>query len=132
VVDLALKGAGKALSDVDGIAVTSHPGLLPALLVGTSFANGLGASLEIPVVGVNHLIAHIYGAFIERQDILDRGEGTITALLVSGGHTQIILISRDGTCEILGSTIDDAAGEAFDKAAIRSKALCFTIHVPFL
>lgn len=117
VLNLALKDADKKLADIDGIAVTNHPGLLPALLVGTSFANGLGASLEIPVVGVNHLIAHIYAAFIERQDILQEGDSTITALLVSGGHTQIIIISRDGTCEIVGSTIDDAAGEAFDKAA---------------
>ena len=117
VMDLALKDAGKKLADVDGIAVTNHPGLLPALLVGTSYANGLGASLDIPVVGVNHLIAHIYASFIERQDILKEGNDSITALLVSGGHTQIIIISRDGTCEIVGSTIDDAAGEAFDKAA---------------
>ncbi|MCH2207910.1 MAG: tRNA (adenosine(37)-N6)-threonylcarbamoyltransferase complex transferase subunit TsaD [Lentisphaerales bacterium] len=117
VMDLALNDAGKTLEDLDGIAVTNHPGLLPALLVGTSYANGLGASLGIPVVGVNHLIAHIYASFIERQDILKEGDSTITALLVSGGHTQIIIISRDGTCEIVGSTIDDAAGEAFDKAA---------------
>lgn len=117
VMDLALYDAGKTLEDIDGIAVTNYPGLLPALLVGTSYANGLGASLNIPVVGVNHLIAHIYASFIERQDILKEGDSTITALLVSGGHTQIIILSRDGTCEIVGSTIDDAAGEAFDKAA---------------
>jgi N6-L-threonylcarbamoyladenine synthase len=117
VLDLTLREAGKKLTDIDGIAVTNQPGLLPALLVGTSFANGLAASLDIPVVGVNHLIAHIYGSFIERQDLLAKGDRPITALLVSGGHTQIIIIGRDGKCEIVGSTIDDAAGEAFDKGA---------------
>ncbi|MCM8532452.1 MAG: tRNA (adenosine(37)-N6)-threonylcarbamoyltransferase complex transferase subunit TsaD [Lentisphaeraceae bacterium] len=116
VLKLSLAEADKTLSDVDGIAVTNHPGLLPALLVGTSYANGLSASLDIPVVGVNHLVAHIYGSFIERQDLLN-SETSITALLVSGGHTQIIILSPDGTCEIVGGTIDDAAGEAFDKAA---------------
>ena len=116
VLKLSLAEAGKELSEVDGIAVTNHPGLLPALLVGTSYANGLSASLYIPVVGVNHLVAHIYGSFIERQDLL-KSESSITALLVSGGHTQIIILSPDGTCEIVGGTIDDAAGEAFDKAA---------------
>jgi N6-L-threonylcarbamoyladenine synthase len=117
VVEQAVAQAGCELSDIGGIAVTNHPGLLPALLVGTSFASGLATSLDIPLVGVNHLIAHIYAAFIERQDVLFHGTKPVTALLVSGGHTQIIILHRDGTCEIVGSTIDDAAGEAFDKAA---------------
>ncbi|NQZ58006.1 MAG: tRNA (adenosine(37)-N6)-threonylcarbamoyltransferase complex transferase subunit TsaD [Lentisphaeraceae bacterium] len=115
VMDEALEEAGCALEDIDGIAVTNPPGLLPALLVGTSFASGLAASLEIPLIGVNHLIAHIYAAFIERQDLLKTGDKPVTALLVSGGHTQIIIMHRDGRCEIVGTTIDDAAGEAFDK-----------------
>jgi len=117
VLNKALEDAGCELKDIDGISVTNHPGLLPALLVGTSFASGLASSLNIPIVGVNHLIAHIYASFIERQDILKEGDSSVTALLVSGGHTQIIVMSRDGKCEIVGSTIDDAAGEAFDKAA---------------
>lgn len=117
VLNKALEDAGCGLKDLDGIAVTNHPGLLPALLVGTSFASGLASSLEIPIFGVNHLTAHIYASFIERQDVLASGDRSITALLVSGGHTQIIIMSRDGKCEIVGSTIDDAAGEAFDKAA---------------
>lgn len=117
VLNQALSEAGCELKDLNGIAVTNHPGLLPALLVGTSFASGLASSLNIPIVGVNHLTAHIYASFIERQDILSSGEKSVTALLVSGGHTQIIVMSRDGKCEIVGSSIDDAAGEAFDKAA---------------
>lgn len=117
VLNQALSDAGLELKDLDGIAVTNHPGLLPALLVGTSFASGLASSLNIPIVGVNHLIAHIYASFIERQDVLNNGDKSVTALLVSGGHTQIIILNRDGKCEIVGSTIDDAAGEAFDKAA---------------
>lgn len=117
VMKLTLAEAGKKITDLDGIAVTNHPGLLPALLVGTSFASGLAASLDIPLVGINHLLAHVYAAFIERQDVLVSGDRPVTALLVSGGHTQIIVMQRDGTCEIVGSTIDDAAGEAFDKAA---------------
>ena len=116
VLNICLDDAGKTLHDIDGIAVTNHPGLLPALLVGTSFANGLGASLNIPAVGVNHLLAHVYAAFIERQDLL-AAKKSITTLLVSGGHTQILILHPDGTCESAGSTIDDAAGEAFDKAA---------------
>ena len=117
VLNQALSDSGLELKDLDGIAVTNHPGLLPALLVGTSFASGLASSLNIPIVGVNHLIAHIYASFIERQDVLNNGDKSVTALLVSGGHTQIIILNRDGKCEIVGSTIDDAAGEAFDKAA---------------
>ncbi len=117
VVRLTFEEAGKTAADLDGIAVTNHPGLLPALLVGTSFASGFAASLDIPIVGINHLTAHVYGSLIERQDILSKGDNPVVALLVSGGHTQIIVIQRNGECEIVGSTIDDAAGEAFDKAA---------------
>ena len=117
VTKVALSQANKKIEDLDGIAVTNHPGLLPALLVGTSFSSGLSSSLNIPIVGINHLIAHVYAAFIERQDILTDGDKPVIALLVSGGHTQILVMHRDGNCEIAGSTIDDAAGEAFDKAA---------------
>ena len=117
VMDGALKDAEMTLDDIDAIAVTSEPGLLPALLVGTSYARGLAASLGKPVVGVNHLTAHIYGAFIEKQELLEAQNYPMIALLVSGGHTQIILVKEDGLCEIIGQTIDDAAGEAYDKAA---------------
>ena len=117
VMDCSLDQAGMTLDDIDAIAVTSEPGLLPALLVGTSYARGLAASLGKPIVGVNHLTAHIYGAFIEAQELLEPENYPMIALLVSGGHTQIIHVKEDGTCKIIGQTIDDASGEAYDKAA---------------
>ena len=117
VLNLSLQEAGKSLEDIDGIAVTHQPGLLPALLVGTSFAKGLSASLNVPLTGVNHLVAHVYAGFIEEQHLLEKESYPLSALLVSGGHTQIILIQEDGSAKIIGQTIDDAAGEAFDKAA---------------
>ena len=117
VIELALQEADRTLDDVDGIAVTHQPGLLPALLVGTSFAKGLASTLNKPITGVNHLVAHIYGGFIEQQQLLKKESYPLISLLVSGGHTQIILIQENGEAEIVGQTLDDAAGEAFDKAA---------------
>jgi N6-L-threonylcarbamoyladenine synthase len=118
VVHQAVVKAGKTFADIDGIAVTSSPGLLPALLVGTSYASGLAQTLNKPIVGVNHLIGHIYGAFLDQPDLIDsQADYPIIALLVSGGHTQILIVQENGKCEIIGRTIDDAAGEAFDKAA---------------
>ena len=114
----ALENANLELDDIDGIAVTAQPGLLPALLVGAGFANGLSLSLDKKVVGVNHLAAHIYGGLIERQDILQNKDAfPLCSLLISGGNTQLFIIHSNGDCEIVGWTIDDAAGEAFDKAA---------------
>ena len=118
VVTQALGQAEVDYASLDGIAVTFTPGLLPALLVGLSYAKGLSAALGIPLKGINHFLAHIFGAFIEREDLLRKDEAfPIIALVVSGGHTALTLIDKQGRCRIVGRTLDDAAGEAFDKAA---------------
>ena len=121
VVDAALKRAGVCSNQLSAIAFTRGPGLLGSLLVGTSFAKGLALSQSIPLVEVNHLQAHILAHFIKAQ-----GEDTkeniaphfpFLCLLVSGGNSQIVLVKDHHTMEIIGQTIDDAAGEAFDKCA---------------
>ncbi len=119
VVDSALKSANSAMKDISAVAVTNGPGLIPALLVGLNFAKGLSAGYKVPLIGINHFIAHIYGSFLENgMDRLDRKETyPIISLVVSGGHTALVLITADGTAKIVGTTLDDAAGEAFDKAA---------------
>ncbi len=118
LVELALREAKLDLSAIDGIAVTQAPGLLPALLVGISYAKGLSAALGKPLIGINHMIAHVYGAFIDQPEVRANPESyPVIALVVSGGHTMLLLIEADGRCSILGQTLDDAAGEAFDKAA---------------
>ncbi len=118
VVSTALDQSGLALHDLSAVAVTCGPGLIPALVVGVSYAKGLASAAELPLVGVNHFLAHIYGAFIEHDDLLqDPGSFPILALLVSGGHTALVLIEATGAAHIVGTTLDDAAGEAFDKAA---------------
>ncbi len=118
VIGQALEQANATLEDIDGIAVTNRPGLIPALLVGTAYAKGLAAALQKPLVGVNHFLAHIYGAFLEHPECLnDPSCFPVLALVVSGGHTAIVWIPADGHARILGSTLDDAAGEALDKAA---------------
>ncbi len=117
VVDTALKQAGKTLADIDAIAFTRGPGLLGSLLVGTSFAKGLSISTRIPIIEVNHLQGHILSLFIKDENYDNPPEFPFLCLLVSGGHTQIVKVTAPLKMEILGSTIDDAAGEAFDKAA---------------
>jgi N6-L-threonylcarbamoyladenine synthase len=118
VVDLALKQAGIKKSEISAVAFTRGPGLMGSLLVGTSFAKGFARSLQIPLVEVNHLQGHIMAHFIQVE-----GEKAILpnfpflCLLVSGGNSQIVLIHSYNNMEILGQTIDDAAGEAFDKCA---------------
>ena len=109
----ALDDAGIALSDIDGVAVTTGPGLIGALLVGVAAAKGFAAVLDVPLIGVNHLEAHVEAAFIEHAGL----ETPLVALIVSGGHTIIALVPERGRFEVLGQTIDDAAGEAFDKIA---------------
>ena len=105
--------AGKELGDLDGIAYTAGPGLLGALLVGATFARSLAWSLDIPAIGVHHMEAHLLAPLMdERQPPLP-----FVALLVSGGHTQLVLVNGLGNYELLGESLDDAAGEAFDKAA---------------
>jgi N6-L-threonylcarbamoyladenine synthase len=113
VVKEALNMSNTSLQELNAVAVTQGPGLLGALLVGNSFAKGLSWSLKIPLIGVNHLHAHIAALFIENKKV----EFPILCLLVSGGHTQLIRVENERKFEILGQTIDDAAGEAFDKIA---------------
>ncbi len=117
VVDAALKRAGIDKNQLCAIAFTRGPGLLGSLLVGTSFAKGLSLGLRIPIVDVNHLHGHVLSPFV-RQSPDDRvPEFPFLCLLVSGGNSQIVLVNSYNDMTILGQTIDDAAGEAFDKCA---------------
>jgi N6-L-threonylcarbamoyladenine synthase len=112
VIETALKKAKITSSDLSAIAVTQGPGLMGSLLVGTNVAKGLCIAHQLPMVGVNHLEAHVAALFIDNPVELP-----MLCLLVSGGHTQIILVRSMLDMEIVGTTQDDAAGEAFDKAA---------------
>lgn len=117
VIDTAITRAGITRHDIDAIAFTRGPGLLGSLLVGTSFAKGLSLGLRIPLIDVNHLHGHVLSHFI-RHDPADKvPDFPFLALLVSGGNSQIILVEAYDKMKILGATIDDAAGEAFDKCA---------------
>lgn len=113
VIDRALDDAGIALGDLDVIAVTHAPGLVGALLVGVAAAKGLSMTTGIPLVGVHHLEGHLFATSLEHPDAIP----PFTALLVSGGHTMLLDVPEWGRYELLGATRDDAAGEAFDKAA---------------
>lgn len=115
VIYQALEKSGLTLNDLDAIAYTQGPGLLGSLLVGSSFAKGLSLGLNKPLIEVNHMQAHILAHFIE--DNASTPEFPFLCLTVSGGHTQIVLVNDYLDMKILGQTIDDAAGEAFDKAA---------------
>lgn len=118
VVDRAVREAGIGMSDLDGIAFTRGPGLLGSLLVGVSFAKGLALSLDVPMMEINHLQGHICSHFIDLPDRdMPHPDFPFLCLLVSGGHTQIVKVSSPLEMEIVGTTIDDAAGEAFDKCA---------------
>lgn len=118
VVDEALKKAGVSKDDITAIAFTRGPGLMGSLLVGTSFAKGLSTSLNIPMVDVNHLQAHVLAHFIkEKDEETCQPNFPFLCLLVSGGNSQIILVESYKKMTIIGQTIDDAAGEAFDKCA---------------
>ena len=112
VIDAALGRAGRTLSEIDGIAVTCGPGLLGSLLVGLSAAKGIALAQGIPLVGVNHLEGHLLSVLIERSVPFP-----FLALVVSGGHTSLHLARALGNYALIGRTRDDAAGEAFDKAA---------------
>lgn len=113
VVDAALKRAGVGMSEVDAIAFTRGPGLLGSLLVGVSFAKGIAQSLGIPIIDVHHMKAHVMAHFIDD----DHPSFPFLCLTVSGGHTQIIKVVDYNEMEVLGKSLDDAAGEAFDKTA---------------
>jgi N6-L-threonylcarbamoyladenine synthase len=116
VVQTALQTAQISLSDLDAIAFTQGPGLMGSLTIGTSFAKAMGLALGIPLVGVHHMKAHILAHFIDDASEL-KPNFPFLCLTVSGGHTQIVRVNDALDMQILGSTIDDAAGEAFDKAA---------------
>jgi N6-L-threonylcarbamoyladenine synthase len=118
VVHEALKRAGIDKKDLSAIAFTRGPGLLGSLLVGTSFAKGLAIALELPLIEVNHLQAHVLAHFIKETESDNRQPHfPFLCLLVSGGNSQIILVRQWNEMEVIGQTIDDAAGEAFDKCA---------------
>jgi len=118
VVDMAIKQAGIEKKDISAIAFTRGPGLLGSLLVGTSFAKGFSLSLNIPMLEVNHLQGHVLAHYIkESEDDNNKPKFPHLCLLVSGGNSQIILVKSHLEMEVIGQTIDDAAGEAFDKCA---------------
>ncbi|MEG1763212.1 MAG: tRNA (adenosine(37)-N6)-threonylcarbamoyltransferase complex transferase subunit TsaD, partial [Bacteroidales bacterium] len=113
----ALKQAGITKEQLNAIAFTRGPGLLGSLLVGVSFAKALGLGLHCPLIEINHLEAHILSHFIKANDLSEVPQFPFLCLLVSGGHTQIIQINSAFNFQIIGTTIDDAAGEAIDKSA---------------
>jgi len=118
VVDVALKKAKISIDDIDGIAFTKGPGLLGSLLVGTSFAKGLALAKNIKLIDVNHLQGHVLAHFVKKhKDDNNQPQFPFLCLLVSGGNTQIIVVKDALEMEVIGETIDDAAGEAFDKCA---------------
>ena len=118
VVDQALKRAGVSKEELSAIAFTRGPGLMGSLLVGVSFAKGLAASLGIPMIDVNHLQGHVLAHFIkESADDISSPPFPFLCLLVSGGNSQIVLVRAYNDMEIIGQTIDDAAGEAVDKCS---------------
>lgn len=113
VVEQGLSDAGCTLDDIDAIGVTYGPGLVGPLLVGTSFAKALAYGRDLPLIGVHHIEGHISANYIEHPDL----EPPFLCLVVSGGHTHLVRVMDYGQYEILGQTVDDAAGEAFDKVA---------------
>ena len=113
VTEQALKEAGVTLDDITAVAVTYGPGLVGALLVGVAFAKSLAFAADKPLVGVHHIEGHISANYIENPDL----EPPFTCLVVSGGHTNLVLVEDYGVYKIIGRTRDDAAGEAFDKVA---------------
>ena len=113
LLDLAMEKAGIKPSDLDQLAVTRGPGLIGCLLVGVGVAEGLSVAWDRPLTGVNHLWGHIYAAMLTRPDL----EPPLLGLVVSGAHSDLVLMPEHGRFEVIGRTRDDAAGEAFDKAA---------------
>src|SRR6266511_4412177 len=113
LIELALRESGTSIGSIDGVAVTMGPGLVGALLVGIAAAKGVALGLGVPLIGVNHLEGHIYANFLERGPL----EEPYVSFLVSGGHTMLVFVPEPHVYEVLGQTLDDAAGEAFDKIA---------------
>ena len=117
VVDAALRRAGVDKHQLSAIAFTRGPGLLGSLLVGTSFAKGLSLGLRVPIVEVNHLHGHVLSHFVRENPDDEVPEFPFLTLLISGGNSQLVMVRNYNDMEIIGQTIDDAAGEAFDKCA---------------
>ena len=118
VVEVALKKAGIDKKELSAIAFTQGPGLLGSLMVGSAFAKSLSLALDIPLIAVNHLMGHVLALFLrEQEEMRDTPEFPFLCLLVSGGHTQLMVVEDFLKMHTLGRTIDDAAGEAFDKCA---------------
>ncbi len=113
VVSEALQTAGLTMNELHAVAVTIGPGLIGSLMVGVSYAKGLSLALDIPLIAVHHMQAHVLAHFIEEP----RPAFPFLCLTVSGGHTQIVLVREDLSMQVLGQTLDDAAGEAYDKTA---------------
>lgn len=113
LIELALRESGSAMGSIDAVAVTVGPGLVGALLVGIAAAKAVALGLGIPLIGVNHLEGHIYANFLDRGPL----EEPYVSFLVSGGHTMLVFVPQPHVYEMLGQTLDDAAGEAFDKIA---------------
>jgi len=113
IINLALNEADVDKHDLDGIAVTYGPGLIGAVLVGLNFAKGFSSALHIPYIGINHIEGHIYGNFLSNPEI----SFPHLSVVVSGGHTQLVLMMKHLNYQIIGKTRDDAVGEAFDKGA---------------
>ena len=113
IVEEALEQAGSRFDDLDGVAVTVGPGLVGALLVGIAGAKAIAFAQGIPLIGVNHLEGHVYANFLEHGP----PEPPYVCLIVSGGHTMLVHMPQEHRYRVLGQTVDDAAGEAFDKIA---------------
>lgn len=111
IIDLAFKRAKRDLDDINAVAVSTGPGLIGSLIVGLSFAKSFAYSLGMPLIAVNHVFAHVWANFLEHSDI----SFPFIALIVSGGHTELVHFIDERTFKVLGATVDDAAGEAFDK-----------------
>ncbi|RYJ42499.1 tRNA (adenosine(37)-N6)-threonylcarbamoyltransferase complex transferase subunit TsaD [Flavobacterium beibuense] len=116
VIDVALKKAGVNREELSAVAFTQGPGLMGSLLVGSSFAKSMAMALDVPLIAVNHMQAHILAHFIEEEGF-DMPEFPFLAMTISGGHTQIVKVTDYFTMEVIGETTDDAVGEAFDKSA---------------
>ena len=118
LLELSLQEAHILFKDIDAIAVTQGPGLIPALMVGVEFAKTLAYLTEKPLLGIHHIEGHIYANFIsDKTDVISSTQFPILCLVVSGGHTQLVLMKEHLHYEIIGQTVDDAVGEAFDKVA---------------
>ncbi len=116
LVEMALVQAGLSWSDIEAVAVTRGPGLMGALLVGLLYAQGVSLERKIPLIPVNHVHAHIYSAFLNKQPEIARN-GLTLALVVSGGHTNFYLMNEELDLKLIGYSLDDACGECFDKVA---------------